>query len=123
MVAVKLRLTGHLTRAAPWVQATVAVPQSADAGLLLEAEAAPLRQQLQQAHEQLTAQQLQIQVGEVACTLSASDLHCSLGCDPSLLTSCLPKTSRQTVTYACHKVHVLTAGPALRCHALMPPGR
>ena len=66
MTAVKLCLPGHLTRAASWVQAPVAVPQSADVGLLVEAEVGPLRQQLQQAHAQLAAQQLQIQVGGAA---------------------------------------------------------
>ena len=45
------------------MQAQDGVPQSADVGLLVEAEVAALRQQLKQAHEQLAAQQLQIQVG------------------------------------------------------------
>ena len=91
--AANLRLTGHLTRAASWVQAPVAVPQSADVGLLVEAEVGPLRQQLQQAHEQLAAQQLQIQVGVVTWALSASKLQLGLRPVPAH-DLCVPKLSQ-----------------------------
>ena len=94
--AVKLRLTGHLTRAASWVQAQLAVPQSPDVGLLVEAEVAPLRRQLKQAHEQLAAQQLQIQVACLALCASESQL----GLRPSLVFCVCPRCI-VTDSYAC----------------------
>ena len=109
-------------RAPSWVQASAAVPPSADVGLLFEAEVGPLQKQLQQAHEQLAAQQLQIQVG-VPRALDASELQLGQRPMPAQIT-CVPKMSLQTVMYACHQVHVLTDYCKLACAvALMPSHR
>ena len=99
------------------MQAPGAVP--ADVGLLVDAEGAPLWRQLQEAHEQLAAQKLQIQVGVAIWAVSACKSQLGPRPVPAQVLF-VPKILHQTVTHACHQVCVLTAALWPAAVTLMP---